>query len=104
MTIQEHFGKKSIKFLQHPAWRNNSIRELGRYWNKELKQNDCKVCGYNIHIEFAHIKAISSFPLTATLGEINAPDNVVSLCRNHHWELDNGYLTIEIILGSPTRN
>lgn len=48
----------------------------------------CVECGYTKHVELCHKKPIHAFPLTATLSEINAIDNLVFLCPNHHWELD----------------
>lgn len=48
----------------------------------------CK-CGYNKHVEICHIKAISSFDDSATLKEINDINNILFLCPNCHWELDN---------------
>ena len=56
----------------------------------------CKVCGYKKHYEVCHIKAVASFPDTATIGEINAIDNLKALCPTHHWEFDNLVKTPEI--------
>jgi hypothetical protein len=58
------------------------------------KFDSCAVCGYDKHVETAHIKAVASFPDTATIREINAPSNLVGLCPNHHWEFDNGLLEL----------
>jgi hypothetical protein len=46
----------------------------------------------SIAVGIPHIKAISSFPLTAKLKEINAATNVLGLCPNCHWEYDHGLL------------
>jgi len=42
-------------------------------------------------------KAVSSFPDSAYLEEINSSDNILVLCRNHHWEFDHGLLLLEDI-------
>lgn len=55
----------------------------------------CRVCGYAAHVEIAHIVSVSSFPDAATLTLINATDNLIALCPNHHWEFDNGVLSVE---------
>jgi HNH endonuclease len=55
----------------------------------------CNVCGYDIHVEIAHIKAIKDFSEESTIREINDASNLVALCRNHHWEFDNGHLTLQ---------
>lgn len=54
----------------------------------------CKVCGYDKHVEIAHIKAVSEFSDETHIGEINSIDNLVALCPNHHWEYDNGILKL----------
>ncbi len=77
---------------KHPSWKNSYVRNFARSWNKELKSHPCQNCGYSKHIEFCHIKAITSFPDSALLGEINSPENILILCRNCHWELDNDQL------------
>lgn len=53
----------------------------------------CQVCGYEKHVEVCHKKAIRDFPLEAKLSEINSKDNLLFLCPNCHWELDNNYLS-----------
>jgi hypothetical protein len=52
----------------------------------------CKKCGYSLHFDVCHIKEINEFPPTALISEINQINNLVALCKNHHWELDNGFL------------
>ena len=54
----------------------------------------CAVCDYAHGVDLCHKKAVSSFPDTATLAEINALDNLVELCPNHHWEHDHGILKL----------
>lgn len=62
--------------------------------NQNLQKNPCSNCGYSLHVQLCHIKAVSLFPDTATLGEINDPSNIATLCPNCHWEYDNGYLQL----------
>lgn len=54
--------------------------------NKELK---CEECGYDKHVEIAHIKSISSFREDTMISEINSFDNLKILCPNCHWEFDH---------------
>lgn len=58
----------------------------------ELK---CAICGYDKHIEIAHIKAVSDFDDDVTIEEINSLDNLIALCPNHHWEYDHKILTLQ---------
>lgn len=71
---------------------NKAIRSLGRTWNTQYNDLPCAACSYSKHTEIAHIKDISLFPTRATLWEVNHPANLIPLCRNHHFELDNGLL------------
>ena len=57
--------------------------------------NACALCGYDKHIEIAHIKAVSEFEDSSLVREINAIDNLIPLCPNHHWEFDNGLISVE---------
>ncbi len=61
-----------------------------------LKDQSCQVCGYSKHVEICHIKPVSTFNLDTPIDIINASDNILFLCRNCHWELDNNLLDIKI--------
>lgn len=54
----------------------------------------CQQCGYDKHVEVCHYPAINSYPMTAKISEVNDQKNLLLLCPNHHWELDNGLLTL----------
>ena len=58
------------------------------------RPKECWVCGYDKHFEVCHIKDIKDFLDTAFVSEISDPSNTVALCRNHHWEFDNGLLEL----------
>lgn len=55
----------------------------------------CIVCGYLNHVEVCHLKAIASYPVDALVKDVNVLSNLVYLCPNHHWELDNNFLEPE---------
>lgn len=65
-----------------------------KIFNNSDKPKCCSVCGYSKHYEVCHIKPVSSFDNISTLKEINSIDNLVGLCRNCHWEYDNGLLIL----------
>ena len=69
--------------------RYRAVREHCARVHKCLKTKPCAKCGYDKHVELCHIRSIASFPNSALLVEINAETNVVQLCPNCHWELDN---------------
>lgn len=79
------FARHKYQLVRHHAHRVASILRMSKR---------CFVCGYDKHVELAHKKAIYLFDVTVTLNEINAKENLVYLCPNHHWELDNGILNL----------
>jgi hypothetical protein len=75
--------------------KNSRVRNLSRkIYKLSNRPQCCTVCGYDTHFEVCHIKPISSFPKTTPVSEINHIDNLVALCPNHHWELDNAILIL----------
>ena len=85
--IKEHYSTSSF----HSRIRSHS-RRLFLAANPDVK---CHFCEYNLYIEVAHIKPVSAFQGDSKLSEVNDLSNLVGLCRNHHWELDHGYISIE---------
>lgn len=76
------------------------IRQHAR---KELQHlpKICRSCGYEKYVEIHHIRPLRDFSGDAIVGEINALDNLIALCRNCHWELDKGHISIDHILNKP---
>lgn len=94
-SMQETLGgikKKSKGRARHmfQGVRNNAHRVVS-VLDVELL-NSCRRagCEYKVHAEIAHLREISSFLDSATIGEINDTKNLALLCRNCHWEYDNG--------------
>jgi predicted restriction endonuclease len=68
------------------------VRTRARAVMKKLGINKCENCGYDKHIEVAHIKAIGLFTLETLINIINSPRNLLALCPNYHWEYDHSLL------------
>lgn len=79
---------------RHASWLHHQVRGLNRCWNRSITKGPCRRCGYTHHVELAHIKPITEFPDDTLLGEVNSPANLIPLCPNCHWEMDNGILAI----------
>lgn len=58
---------------------------------------ECAICGYSLHVDVCHIKGINEHEDTALIKEVNDIDNLIALCKNHHWELDNGYIEKDVV-------
>jgi len=73
----------------------NAIRKHAyKIFYESGKKKECIVCGYSKHIEVAHIVSVSSFSDDTLISIVNHINNLIALCPNHHWEFDNGILTI----------
>ena len=88
--------EKTIKetFLSDGSNKYSTIRSHARRIALSM-QNKCVVCGYSKHVDICHKKSIHKFPDTALVKEVNDKNNLVKLCRNHHWEFDHGLLSDE---------
>jgi len=70
-------------------WR---VRQLSRMrYLKSDRPKYCEKCGYDSHFEVCHIKPIHMFSSNATIEELIDLSNLVALCPNCHWEMDNGF-------------
>ena len=75
--------------------KHSRIRNLARNaYLKSDKPKECVICGYDKHFHVCHIKPISSSTEDAPVSTINNLNNLIALCPNHHWELDNGTLML----------
>ena len=75
--------------------KHSQVRDKARrVYEKSNKPKCCAVCGYDKHYHICHIKAIKDFPLNTLVSTINHIDNLIALCPNHHWELDNDNLKL----------
>lgn len=87
-TLAELRQTKGFKSNQYGKIRDHS-RRISK--NANLL-NKCKICDYTKHVIACHIKSITKFHDSSTIGEINNIKNLVGLCPNHHWELDHKLL------------
>lgn len=90
VTKKEFFEIKGVYYKFRAI-----IRRHAHYvYNKNGGEQQCKICGYDKHVEVCHIKSVSSFEENDLIVEINSFENLVGLCPNHHWEFDNGHITL----------
>jgi hypothetical protein len=85
----DYMLKDAIYYSHHKSSAFALVRSRARLIAKNLGMNKCVKCGYNKHVEIAHIKPISEFSLDAKLSEINHESNILPLCPNCHWEYDH---------------
>lgn len=99
LEVQNGVGNKTkgelFKLRKNWQSASSSIRKdaRSRYWSLQ-PDRCCAICGYTHHTEVAHIIPVSDFNDDTLISEINSISNLIGLCPNHHWELDNGILII----------
>lgn len=84
---------------EHPFWRGGTRNYYGPSWNKQRKKAlerdnySCVVCGRekiqgkrNIHVH--HIIPKYFWNVRREHHTMNSMDNLVCLCREHHWEVE----------------
>ena len=76
-------------------WRASISKNARKTFNNSGLCKKCIVCGYDNHVDIAHIVPVSEFDKSSKLSEINGMINLVPLCPNHHWEFDSGLITRE---------
>ena len=92
--------KTKQEVFSNTKWQSarSTIRKHAAFvFSGNKKDYCCEVCKYDKHVEICHIKAVKDFDKNAKIKEINAIENLVGLCPNHHWEFDNGLLELKII-------
>lgn len=87
-------------FKDHPSHKahHKSRKISNAIYKASDKQQCCAICGYDLHFEVAHIVPVSSFSDDTPLSIIHALDNLIALCRNHHWEYDHGHIDLSLYL------
>lgn len=89
---------KGDLFKERKNWqsaRSDIRRQADKMFEKSRIERKCLLCGYDKHIEIAHIKAVADFDDSSLVSEINDIHNLIPLCPNHHWEFDHNCLSEE---------
>lgn len=81
--------------LTNDTQRFAKVRGYARTVFFRTKPKQCQVCGYDRHVEVAHIQDLASFDLDTPLSIVNHIDNLAGLCPNHHWEFDARILSLQ---------
>ena len=74
--------------------RSGIRKHAERVYLRSDEPKQCVICGYDKHYEICHKINVSDFDGNTLINEINSLNNLIALCRNCHWEFDNGILKI----------
>jgi hypothetical protein len=70
------WGNKTLKEVKGQGNANGSYAMIRQYARKSYNGVlECLICGYKIHVEIAHVRAVSSFPDDTIVNVINDPSN-----------------------------
>lgn len=86
VQLKEHAGKNWW------SYRTPIQKHARLVYERSDRPKFCVVCGESHPYQVCHKKPVTEFPNTATVKEINALTNLVTLCPTHHWQLDHGIL------------
>jgi predicted restriction endonuclease len=87
-------GELFAKYASYQSARSAIAKHAKKEIERARTPKVCCVCGYSLHVETAHLRAVADFPDSAEISEINCTTNLIYLCPNHHWEYDNGHLAL----------
>jgi hypothetical protein len=92
----QNYGERAIGSFKstYARHRYQNIRHHAHKLNDCIYHlpKQCQICGYDTHVELCHIKPINDFHPDTKLSVVNSKENLVFMCRNHHWELENGII------------
>lgn len=87
ITLGESIAANNAARHRYASVRHHAKRVAEKLLN--LDSSKCNLCGYVKHTELCHVTPIHTFGNDALLKDINSEGNLVYLCPNCHWELDN---------------
>ena len=97
LTFIISFGEKTIKEF-YSTYARHKYQNIRHHAHRVAKYHNlsqlCAVCQYP-HTQLCHKISISKFDKNTKLSVVNDINNIVYLCRNHHWELDNQLLILD---------
>lgn len=81
-------GQKRLAelFSEHPVWPKSRVyrKVTAHARRKHEKPETCDNCDWKYSLVWHHIRPVSDFPDTATVGEVNDRKNLSCLCPNCH--------------------
>lgn len=76
------------------------VRNLARKkYLASTKKQSCIICDYDYHFDVCHVKDVNKYTNDALISEINHIDNLIALCKNHHYEFDRGHTSVTLDSG-----
>jgi hypothetical protein len=93
-------GAESSNAGKNPYIRN----QARRHYIVAERPLFCAICHYSAHVDICHIKDVRSYPTGTPYSTVNTQENLLALCKNHHWEFDHGILLFSKPTGVRTQD
>jgi hypothetical protein len=92
----ENMTKKQVREATstYQAYRTAVQKHAKRVYEQSGRSLECSICKFLDGIQVCHRRSVADFPDYALIKEINAIENLVALCPNHHWLLDHNKLSL----------
>ena len=87
------YTKEELR-TRNKSYRQWITRNARTIYTLSSKSLICAICGYSLHVDICHIVGVAKFADEVKISEINALDNLIALCPNHHREFDNEDISI----------
>jgi hypothetical protein len=81
-------GNARVKYASIRKWARRLMKDAGRI-------DKCERCNFDLRVEVSHIRAIGDFPVETLMRIVNAQDNMMALCPNHHAMFEQGLLEVQ---------
>lgn len=97
-NLEVAWGNRLGDYILNSASRAkyNSVRRWANVYMHEYddREKKCEICGYDKVVQVAHKKPIWKFSEDDLMREVNAKDNLMWMCPNHHVEFDKGIVML----------
>jgi hypothetical protein len=87
--------KELTKDFGYYGWKGSITKHARRIFAESNQDLKCRVCGFDFHVHVCHIKEIKEFSDNDKISEINALNNLIALCPNHHIMFDRKEIDLE---------
>ncbi len=96
LGLIENLTKDELRarYGNYSGYRHAVCRNSRSVYIKSGNPLVCFKCSYSAHVDICHKKEVADFSGDTKIKMINDLGNLVALCKNHHWEYDNGLLKL----------
>ena len=76
------------------GWKGRMTKHARKVYTESGQEFKCRKCGFDFHVHVCHVKDIAEFSDDDKISDINALNNLIALCPNHHVMFDRKAIEI----------